>query len=295
MVLHPVKACANLNALYFYAAKNKWAYQNNLMLANKYADNVKQLYINDSLISLRYHQLNNGKWNHMMDQTHIGYTYWQQPEKQAMPAVQYLTSGDESISDTTMKMRQADYLKNDKGNIFLEKNGYVSIEAAHFSKTTPQKNAYIKVLPDIGRTGDGVTVFPVTAAIPSTLYAAPKLEYTIYVYDTGTAKLQTYFSPTLNFRNDEGLKYAVSIDDELPQIIYINKEDNNVKLWNNWVANNIIIKTSEHHIKVAGKHILKCWLISSGAVLQKLVLGFGEIEQTLSWPARNKKINNLKI
>jgi hypothetical protein len=28
-----------------------------------------------------------GKWNHMMDQTHIGYTYWQQPPQNNMPAV----------------------------------------------------------------------------------------------------------------------------------------------------------------------------------------------------------------
>ena len=30
-----------------------------------------------------------------------------------------------------------------------------------------------------------------------------------------------YFSPTLNFNNDEGLKYAVSLDNETPQIICI--------------------------------------------------------------------------
>jgi hypothetical protein len=29
-----------------------------------------------------------GKWNHMMDQTHIGYTFWNQPSRNAMPAVQ---------------------------------------------------------------------------------------------------------------------------------------------------------------------------------------------------------------
>ena len=45
---------------------------------------------NDSLITLQYHQLNNGKWNHMMDQTHIGYTYWQQPPRQKMPDVKYI-------------------------------------------------------------------------------------------------------------------------------------------------------------------------------------------------------------
>ena len=26
-----------------------------------------------------------GKWNHMMDQNHISYTYWQQPEKDEVP------------------------------------------------------------------------------------------------------------------------------------------------------------------------------------------------------------------
>ena len=31
----------------------------------------------------------------MMDQTHIGYTYWQQPEKQIMPEVKYVQSSDQ--------------------------------------------------------------------------------------------------------------------------------------------------------------------------------------------------------
>ena len=28
------------------------------------------------------HTMADGKWNHMMDQTHIGYTYWQEPPRQ---------------------------------------------------------------------------------------------------------------------------------------------------------------------------------------------------------------------
>jgi hypothetical protein len=34
------------------------------------------------------HKLMNGKWDHMMDQTHIGYTFWSDPPVNAMPAVQ---------------------------------------------------------------------------------------------------------------------------------------------------------------------------------------------------------------
>ncbi len=32
----------------------------------------------------------NGEWNHMMDQTHISYTYWQQPEKDVLPEVKHI-------------------------------------------------------------------------------------------------------------------------------------------------------------------------------------------------------------
>src|SRR6185295_3289749 len=32
-------------------------------------------------------QLAGGKWSHMMDQTHIGYTYWQEPPRNVMPRV----------------------------------------------------------------------------------------------------------------------------------------------------------------------------------------------------------------
>jgi hypothetical protein len=154
---------------------------------------------------------------------------------------------------------------------------------------TPSKDAHIKILPDLGRTGDAVTVFPVTAPTPSTLYSAPRLEYDFYTYDTGAVKIQAYFSPTLNFHNDEGLKYAVAIDNELPFIIVINKEDNNVRTWEKWVAENIIIKTSSHSIANPGKHVLKIWMISPGAVLQKLVLDFGGVKPSYLGPPETRK------
>jgi hypothetical protein len=291
LVLHPVKACANLNEMYYYAALNKQAYKEKYAVANKYADKVKQLYQNDSLISVQYNHLNNGKWNHMMDQTHIGYTYWQQPPVNKIPEVKYVQQ--DSIAGMPGfgigDVMKAFVPKGLKGNLFFEEGALVAIEAAHFTRTFPAQKSSIKILPGLGRTGDAVTVFPVTAVTPSTLYAAPKLEYDIYVYDTGQVTLQAYFSPTLNFHNDEGLKYAVAFDNELPQIIYINKDDNNVSVWSNWVANNIIIKTSVHHISRGEKHVLKCWLISPGVVLQKLAVDFGGVQQSYLGPGETIK------
>jgi hypothetical protein len=93
-----------------------------------------------------------------------------------------------------------------------------------------------------------------------------------------------YFSPTLNFHNDEGLEYAVSIDDETPQVISLNKDDNNNRVWEGWVANNIIIKTSSHNVSKPGKHTVKIWMINPGIVLQKIVLDMGGVKQSYLGP-----------
>ncbi len=88
LVLHPVEACANLNELYFAAAKNSLYAAQGRSATNMMATNVKDLFKKDSVISHFYNKvMANGKWDHMMDQTHIGYTYWQQPPADKMPPV----------------------------------------------------------------------------------------------------------------------------------------------------------------------------------------------------------------
>jgi hypothetical protein len=292
LVLHPVKACANLNELYYNVALNRLAYKNRYAVANEYADKVKQLYAKDSLISMEYNQLNNGKWNHMMDQTHIGYTYWQQPLKQKMPDVRYvpqdsiLIPSPELFSDEQRVIVPA----TEKGNVFYERENYgVSIDASHFTKAINSNGITWKILPDLGKTGSSITSFPVTAANQIAGGNAPHLQYEFYSYSSDTCKINAYFSPTLNFPNSEtGLQYAVSVDDELPQIIAINKEDNNARTWGNWVGNNIIIKTTKHKISQPGKHVLKYWMVSPGVVLQKLVVDFGNVKQSYLGPPETK-------
>lgn len=44
-------------------------------------------FLEDRLLSYKYNNtLSAGKWHHMMDQLHIGYTYWNQPDTLTMPA-----------------------------------------------------------------------------------------------------------------------------------------------------------------------------------------------------------------
>lgn len=88
LVLHPIEACANLNELYYIIAKNHSAAQQCRAVTNQWAAQARRLFLRDQEISDYYnYQLANGKWIHMMDQTHIGYTYWQQPDCNVMPEV----------------------------------------------------------------------------------------------------------------------------------------------------------------------------------------------------------------
>jgi hypothetical protein len=292
LVLYPVKACANLNELYFNVALNNRQYKifRNYSV-NIFAERATQLYMKDSIITLQYHQLNNGKWNHMMSQTHIGYTYWQQPEKQKMPAIHFISkdsviAAEEDYVAPVLKNSMNLIPKNSTGNLFYEKQfSGVSIEANHFTKAINGNGINWKILPDHGRTGSAITTFPVAANDQKPTASSPQLQYEFYTYSKGEFKINAYFSPTLNFNNTPtGLQYAISVDNEAPQIISINKEDNNTKVWEKWVANNIIIKTSEHKILTEGKHTVKYWMVNSGVVLQKLVLDFGGVKPSYLGP-----------
>lgn len=281
LVLHPVKASANLNEMYYNVALNKQAYANKWITANAYADKVKELYAKDSLITLAYHQLNNGKWNYMMSQTHIGYTGWQQPNRQKMPMVNYINDSEAAtLFDTAGVGRKATYPVKAPYFLFYEQNRYISIGADHYTKAINTNGIRWTVLPDLGRTGSAITTYPVTAPPQQPGGNTPRTEYEFYTYSSGDFSINAFFSPTLNFHNTStGLQYAISVDGETPQIISVNKEEKATEGGINykWVGDNIIIRISRHNIKEAGKHTLKFWMVNSGLVLQKLVLDFGGV------------------
>ncbi len=57
---------------------------------NYYADKVKELFFKDEELTQQHHEFADGKWNHMMSQTHIGYTSWSDPAVNKMPEISYI-------------------------------------------------------------------------------------------------------------------------------------------------------------------------------------------------------------
>jgi len=96
LVLYPVKASAIVNELYITAGENRLYATQGRVSANDLAHRARALFAEDAALSYDYnHKLAHGKWDHMMDQTHIGYTFWNQPPLNAMPAVSYVQPAPE--------------------------------------------------------------------------------------------------------------------------------------------------------------------------------------------------------
>jgi len=381
LVLHPVEACANLNQLYFDAAKNKLYAAQGRAATNIMADSVKELFKRDSAISAFYNKvMANGKWDHMMDQTHISYTYWQQPPVDKVPSVTkiqlpapaqmgvavegstlwwpqepsqatlpgfypgeaghyieifnrgqggfnfsaettspYITVSPKNGTISTQQRLwvNVDWKKVPKGvqrilvtitgsdgskviidavinkllpvntTGFNENNGYVSIEAAHYTKVINTNGIKWVIIPNYGRTLSGVMPSPVTAKAQVPGGDSPHLEYDVNLIDTGMVNVEAYISPTIDFTNNSGLHYAISIDDEQPQIININADQSQAE-WGRNVSDNIKKMVSQHHITKPGRHILKYWMVNPAVVLQKIVINAGGEKQSYLGPPESK-------
>jgi hypothetical protein len=84
---YPIKASAGIQDLYIAAGRNRLYAAQGRPGANAEAEKVRSLFAADAALARDYHRLEGGKWNHMMSQVKLGYTTWQQPDAEVMPAV----------------------------------------------------------------------------------------------------------------------------------------------------------------------------------------------------------------
>ena len=386
LVLHPVLACANLNELYVIAGKNQLYANQGRAAANDLAKKVEELFKKDAEINERYNKLADGKWNHMMNTTHIGYTSWNEPKKNIMPEVKKVElpaaadmgvaiegttkwwpkSNKEAVLPEFDKFNQQSYyievfnrgktpfeyfaetsqswlqVTPEKGKVetqqrlsvsvdwekvpagtqnasikitdpdansvivqavvknpespkreelkgFIGSNGYVSIEAAHYTDAVGAEPVKWLTIPNAGRTLCGVTPVPVTVKGQRPQADSPRLEYAVYFFSSGEVKVSAYMSPVQNFNKTQGLNYAISFDDEQPQIVNIHEKDivpdwNYPLWWNQMVSDSIKIAATAHRIDKPGEHVLKFWMVDPGIVLQKIVIDTGGLKRSYLGP-----------
>ena len=156
----------------------------------------------------------------------------------------------------------------------LETDGYVSIEAEHYTRKVDAGSVHWGKIADYGRTLSSMTLTPVTAESVAPPQNPPCLEYQMYLYDSGTVEVSAIVAPTLNFVPGRGLRYEISFDDQPPQVVDILAE-NSLKDWEESVKDSVRISKSTHNLDKPGYHTLKFWGVDPGVVLQKLVVNLG--------------------
>ena len=88
LVLFPAQACANLTELYVAAGQNALYAKQGRASAGDKAVETKSLFAKDADMMKYYNKtFLDGKWDHFMDQAHIGYNNWQDPSQNNLNAI----------------------------------------------------------------------------------------------------------------------------------------------------------------------------------------------------------------
>ncbi|HEX3748790.1 MAG TPA: glycosyl hydrolase 115 family protein [Bryobacteraceae bacterium] len=366
LVLHPILAYGQVAELYIAAGRNKQYAEQGRAAANDQAARVKALFQADADLTNRYnHTLLDGKWDHMMDQTHIGYTYWQEPPGNTMPAVQEVelpaaaamgvdaesgafdvfnrqrryidvyNKGKASFDFTATAGAPWIVLSRAKGTVakqerlwvsvdwskapagtsqgtiqvagagtevtvniaafhpreitpatlrgFVEADGYISIEAGHFSKNTAAGGARWEKIPDFGRTLSAMSVFPVDSASKGPGAASPSLDYRMYLFHGGDAEVTAILGPSQNFVPGRGLRFAMAFDDG-PTRIIDTLEHNTQRDWEETVKDGVRYVKTRFPLAQPGYHTLRVWMVDPGIVLEKFVVDLGGVKPSYLGP-----------
>ncbi|MBF9132464.1 glycosyl hydrolase 115 family protein [Plantactinospora sp. S1510] len=171
----------------------------------------------------------------------------------------------------------------------VEANGYVSIPAEHYTRAVDTGGVHWKRIPDLGRTGDGLTPFPVTAASRTPGGDSPRLEYEMTLTTSGPVKVSAYLSPRNNVLPTDGLRYAVSVDGAAPQVVNVTtstgaNDTTMNRQWERNTSNNVNVTTTVHPVDTPGVHTLKFWMVDPTVVVQQLVVDTGGLRPSYLGP-----------
>ena len=256
IILFPVQAMSNLHQMYYAQAMNQKLYQEKNPECNRWADEMERCFNRDAELCAYYNKvMSGGKWDGMMTQKHIGYRSWNDDfaEGDVMPVVNRIK---EQVG----------------GNVFMEKDGYVAIEAEHYYQKHESADSPLLVIPGMGRTLSGVRIDG-----GSLLY---KWETT---GDCQEATVHVIVKSTLDYLNKGGLEYEVSMDGGTPQTVNFNsnlneKPENIYSIYYPTVARRVVESTVKFPM-TKGLHTLKFAPKDPNIILEKIVIDLGGYHQ----------------
>lgn len=241
LLLYPIQSMCNIYEMYYAQARGDQA-------------EIDRCFERDTELTKFYHSLNGGKWNHLMDQNHIGYRSWQEPRTQVKPTAFEV----KPMEPQSMQM-------------------YVSMEADQYTSTTQNDQGSWLTIPNYGRTRSGVCFWPYTASTEGASIS--------YTFRTSTAiqdnkvKVHVVTNSTLPFLRREGHRYAVSVDGGDPIEVNYNGDLTEDNQWHMYdvVATRVIEKVVEvqNFDTKRQEHTITITPLEPGMVIENIVVDLG--------------------
>lgn len=169
-----------------------------------------------------------------------------------------------------------------KEKTYIENDGFVSIEAEHYTKSVENGDYAWKIEKNFGRSGDSVKIYPDTAravTAPNKTNSA-YLEYDVYFTSAGTFPIDVYRMPSLNEISGSTMRCNIGIDDNTPVRFSGNTKakdkSDGTDVWGKGVLQNTDIVSGTITVPSAGLHTVRLYNESPGVVIDKFVITTGE-------------------
>lgn len=193
----------------------------------------------------------------------------------------------------------SDSINKELDSLYVETNGYVSIDAVGFHRKVENEAIQMYLIPNLGIENEAVQLGNPIAPMQRTGGRnTPRLEYDFYTFEQGSVDVYTYVLPTFVTSSDRGYagheatnietKYGVCID-EGPVMNPSTSSFEYAQIWYESVLKNCRVNKTTLHIDKPGKHTVKIICGDAGTVLQKIVLDFGGLKRSYYGPKPTRR------
>ena len=253
IIAYPVAGSMLSNMRYFYGERVAAAPEDEKDLLRKNAGSADELL---SAYTQRFDRIANEKWRGFMrlepaddDWKSMRIAPWKVP-----------VFSEESVA-AVEKARGAELL--------------VAFEAKAFSaRRVGRGEVTWQVVPGLGRSGNAVTLFPMTAAsfdLGKEAAGAPVLEYAVEFPAAGKFSVRVHLLPTHALVSGRGLRFGLGVDEAVPEVVALDIGDGG-PAWAQGVLAGERVVTAQIEVALAGKKTLRVYGVDAGVVIDRLVI-----------------------
>jgi hypothetical protein len=249
LILYPVKGACLMNEKIFYAkasvslAKNGNSGEAALIDAKKATDAYNEIHV----LTKKYNEeIAGGKWNGIMSDHPRDQKVFNMPE----------VATEQSIAPPA-----------NEAYVSFELDSQINM--SHYTTGNLKPGIHIEQIRGLGINDAGLTVMPlVQKSYIKDVKKAPYVDYKA-VFRNGSAQITVKCLPTFRLYDGLGLRYAISVNGDEPQVVNIDTPADS-KVWSANVLRGYSLGTTTHQVATNGEGTIRIYLLDPSVVLSQV-------------------------